>query len=133
MLDRCYDCFAEGQANGTAARISSSSEARTPYSYPGFGFSVFLANIARDEAAIFCPRLKYQKQNPKWILWSVSSLITLKPERGRQSTAQRAKRAEFIERSETVDGRRSGGYRARAKHGRRQILELCFSNTSWLV
>jgi hypothetical protein len=37
--------------------------------------------------------------------------------------AKRAKRAEFIERSETVDGRSSGGYRARAKHGRRQILK----------
>ena len=47
-------------------------------------------------------------------------MSTAQPERRRQSTAQRAQRAEFIERSETVDGRRSGGYRARAKHGRRQ-------------
>jgi len=30
---------------------------------------------------------------------------------------KRAQRAEFIERSETVDGRRSGGYRGGAKHG----------------
>jgi len=36
--------------------------------------------------------------------------LTAQPERGRQSTAKRAKRAEFIERSETVDGCRSGGY-----------------------
>jgi len=42
-------------------------------------------------------------------------LSTAQPKRGRQSTAKRAKRAEFIERSETVDGRRSGGYRSWAK------------------
>jgi len=42
-------------------------------------------------------------------------LSTAQPERGWQSTAQRAKRAEFIECSETVDGRRSGGYRSWAK------------------
>jgi len=55
------------------------------------------------------------QEESKWILRSVSSLSTAQPERGWQSTAQRAKRAEFIERSETVDGSRSGGYRSWAK------------------
>jgi len=56
------------------------------------------------------------QEESKWILRSVSSLSTAQPERGRQSTAKRAKRAEFIERSETVDGCRSGGYRSRAEN-----------------
>ena len=34
-----------------------SIEARTPYSYPGFGFSVFLASIARDRGCYFLPPL----------------------------------------------------------------------------
>lgn len=57
-----------------------------------------------------------KKAIQNWICRSFSSLSTAQPERGRQSTAQRAQRAEFIERSETVDGRRSGGY------GRRQVF-----------
>jgi hypothetical protein len=51
-----------------------------------------------------------QKAIQNWIFRSFSSLSTAQPQRGRQSTAQRAQRAEFIERSETVDGRHSGGY-----------------------
>jgi len=57
-----------------------------------------------------------QKSIQNWMHRSFSSLSTAQPERGRQSTAQRAQRAEFIERSETVYGRRSGGY------GRRQVF-----------
>ena len=42
---------------------------------------------------------------------ALAPCLPAQPKRGRQSTAQRAKRAEFIERSETVDGRCSEGYR----------------------
>src|SRR5215204_3452477 len=78
------------------------------------------------EACTFLPFLvNCHKKNPEWILRSVSSLSTVQPERGRQSTAKRAKRVEFIERSETVDGCRSGGYCSRAKVRRRQTPQDC--------
>jgi hypothetical protein len=65
--------------------------------------------LAAIDNLIFCLSASVVQES-KWILRSVSSLSTAQPERGRQSTAKRAQRAEFIERSETVDGCRSGGY-----------------------
>src|ERR1044072_5554914 len=91
---------------GFQSRVSCSS----------FGFSVFsfLASYSsrpRLPESLFSS-LVSKKRIQSGFFWSVSSLSTAQPERGWQSTAKRAKRAELIERRETVDGRHSGGYSA---------------------
>src|ERR1043166_46945 len=116
----------QGRSELFCGSRGSSERSGDPYSSSSFGFFVFFFSASyssRPRLPESLPSSQVSKQNPKWILRSVSSLSTA-PAGARTAVNGEASAASGVHRAKRAVGRPPQRRlpRARAKHGRRQIL-----------